>query len=220
MAAIRKGFSVAHLNIRSLHNKIDELAVLIEATKPKVLTLTETWLTGSVDSTVLMLDGYNLYRADRARLCPDNNIVTRGGGLAIYTQEDLLVDNKKFVDYNLCNKDIEIQVLNVKSPGDKGTIILNTYRPPSGNLPIFHECVLSLINDLCGVRYLDQIFWGDINLDHGLSNNNISLFQSSLKIFGFRQLIDKPTRRTVSTASIIDVIYSKTCKSTEVDLLL
>lgn len=207
-----KGFTVAHLNIRSIRNKMDELAVIVSELCPKVLTISETWLNESVDSTIVALDGYNLYRMDRSYTRSNTLFPPRGGGLATYVLSDIAVDCHRFADLNTCTEDIEVQVLYVKSPGDKGTVIVNTYRPPSGNVPVFYDVLLGIANNLSDIRYLDQIILGDLNLDHGLTSGNVALFKSSLKSLGFTQVIDKPTRQTLNTASIIDVIYIKTVK--------
>lgn len=138
MAHILKGFTVAHLNVRSIRNKMDELAVLVSEPRPKVLTISETWLNEFVDSAILALVGYSLYREDRSYSKSGVSSSQRGGGLATYVLSDLIVDSSRFAGRNTCNKDIETQILYVKSPGDKGTVIANIYRPRSFGPILIH----------------------------------------------------------------------------------
>ncbi len=66
-------------NCCSLLPKFNELTLLLPATQPSVICVTETWLTPSVSEPEVTLDGYTLFRSDRA-------VPRRGGGVALYVK--------------------------------------------------------------------------------------------------------------------------------------
>ena len=58
---------VAHLNINSLQNKIEELKELNGLLRAHVLFLTETKIDNTYPDEQFVIDGYRLYRKDRTR---------------------------------------------------------------------------------------------------------------------------------------------------------
>ena len=73
-----------YLNARSVMNKLDELAVVVEACNPDVVGITESWATGEIMDSELSMEGYVLFREDR-RDCE----AVRGGGVILYVKESL-----------------------------------------------------------------------------------------------------------------------------------
>lgn len=78
---INKGFVVAHLNVRSIKNKIDGIHHLHSTHPIDVLTISETWLTPQIDSTILAIDGFEVYCAHQYKstkppYCPIWNMPT------------------------------------------------------------------------------------------------------------------------------------------------
>lgn len=64
-------FKVGHLNIRSLPAHFMEVKHLLLQKSFDILALSETWLSEDIDSHILKIPSYNLYRCDRQ---------SRGGG--------------------------------------------------------------------------------------------------------------------------------------------
>lgn len=62
-----KGITMAHLNTRSLVNKIDELRLFFQGNKIDILTISETWLDGSIEDGEISISGYQMVRKDRNR---------------------------------------------------------------------------------------------------------------------------------------------------------
>jgi hypothetical protein len=52
-------------NSRSLVNKIDELSGTVSNLLADIIVITETWLTSNVDSAVINLSGFSIFRRDR-----------------------------------------------------------------------------------------------------------------------------------------------------------
>jgi len=69
------------VNARSLKkpNALQLLQTEMFACMCDVAAVTKTWLSKTVDSTAIQIDGYTLYRNDRSR--------RRGGGIAVYVKE-------------------------------------------------------------------------------------------------------------------------------------
>lgn len=82
-----------------------------------VFTVSETWLDETIESTLLAIDGYDLFRSDRSRLGPAG--VKKGGGLAIYVHTDCLSDSSKYANLNKCNEHIETQIVSQKEEGQR-----------------------------------------------------------------------------------------------------
>lgn len=128
-ALTAKGFKVMHINTCSIKNKVNELNVFLHQTLIDICTCSETWLHDGIEDVCLTIPNYSLYRQDRYW----SNVrkqTKRGGGLLTYVSSDYSVDHLKYRYLNANNSNIEAQVLFVKKYCNKGTIIINTYRPP------------------------------------------------------------------------------------------
>lgn len=120
----KKGLVLAHLNICSLRNKVDEITRLCQIENIHVLALSETHLDNSFDNSVLAVDGYNLYRRDRDK---------HGGGIALYVKENIAV----FPRNDIMCADIEILWLQIQMAHSKPFLVGCCYRPLSS-----HACYL------------------------------------------------------------------------------
>ena len=68
-------------NARSLWPKIDELAATLDAMRTDVAAITETWLHGGVDGSLVNIGGYTLHRRDRSG--------GRGGAVCLYVSHSI-----------------------------------------------------------------------------------------------------------------------------------
>lgn len=75
-----RGLTVLHLNVNSLQNKLEEVKILIDDIKAQVVFLTETKTDSSYPNSQFKLEGYNMYRNDRAK---------GGGGVMAYFSSKL-----------------------------------------------------------------------------------------------------------------------------------
>ena len=69
--------NVAHINIRSLRNKLDEVKVLMQVCRFDILAITETHLNQKISNKQLEIDNYKIVRRDR-------NSGAAGGGCLVY----------------------------------------------------------------------------------------------------------------------------------------
>lgn len=93
---------------------------------------------------------------------------------------------------------------------------MNTYQPPKGSQQVFVDTIKHILNELQSVRYSDICLLGDLNMDPTVRKRNdyTDSLIHVLKTFGLNQIIEKPTRITLNTSSLIDVLYIKTARTT------
>ena len=100
--------------------------------------------------------------------------------------------------------------LEVKKPKAKPVLISTWYRPPGSNMEFFNdfENFIKVIDN----ENKEIIITGDFNcdmLDSNYRNNNSKRLDDLLDIYQLQQHIDKPTRTTDSTKTLIDIIITK-----------
>ena len=77
---------IAHLNIRSLLPKMDEIRHCLSGkSPPAVIAFTEIWLDDTIVNGEIAVQGYSVYRKDRNR---------HGGGIVVYVADWLKVTEK------------------------------------------------------------------------------------------------------------------------------
>lgn len=189
---------------------MDEFSILMSMNNYDVVTISETWLDNSIENVNLALDDYNLYRFDRDR--PVLYGKKKVGGLCVYVKQDIYVNDTHYAYLNTSEEFIEIQILKVRKGNDKESVIINTYRPPNGNTERFLEFATYVLEIVSTERYSDIYFIGDINIDH-IGNRKVTRdLESVMRSFGMVQHITKPSRKTLSTESLIDICYIRTEK--------
>ena len=189
-----KGFKIAHLNIRSLLPKIEEIRLLTREADLDICAFTETWISAGVTDNLIHINGYRVYRNDRE---------TEGGGVAIYIKETI----QHILTKDLISKDIENIWVTVKPEHNKQFLVSCMYRPPSSN----HQYLENIIDCIENANKVttDIIMLGDLNLKFNVADvelKNLCVYLQS--ILGARQLITSPTRVTATSSTIIDHIYT------------
>ena len=119
-----KGISIAHLNIRSLFGKLEDIVRILDLGKVCLLGISEMWLNQSVPNSMLSIPHYDLYRFDRNA---DSGKQT-GGGVCIYAHTKYNVI--PIDDLYTCNPDIEILWIQLALKDTRPTYIACVYRPP------------------------------------------------------------------------------------------
>ena len=84
-----RGFKIAHLNLRSILNKMDDVRSLTHNKRFDIFTFSEIWLNSSIKDSELDIPGYTLVRHDRTS--------KRGGGMAIYVRNNIPYKQTRFV---------------------------------------------------------------------------------------------------------------------------
>ena len=76
--------SCFYVNARSLISKTSELELYINEEHPYIIGITESWAYGGINDSELNIDGYTMFRKDRAI-----GTKIRGGGVLLYIRNSL-----------------------------------------------------------------------------------------------------------------------------------
>ena len=187
----KKGLHFVHLNARSIFHKVSELKLIARQHKIAVFSITETWLDNSYTDQSIKIEGYNLIRRDRD---------TFAGGVCIYIREDLAFNPRQDLQ-NINFEDVWVEIL---LPRCKPIIIGTCYKAPdNNNLTECLENTLNLVNPESDIYVL-----GDFNICLLKDNSNYrKSYKDLTELHNFKQLINKPTRVTDTSASCIDHIF-------------
>lgn len=202
-------FSVVHLNIRSLGRNINEFQAYLSTINFNFsfIGLTETWLSTS-NANLYDLKGYkHVYKCREEK---------KGGGVSLFVINDM--DIKVREDLSVIDSHIEALFVEVSRDInclDKSFIIGVVYRPPNTDINSFNNS-MSLILQNVNTRSDKVYIMGDFNVNlldtkqHLPSEEFLENFYS----FGLFPLINKPTRITYDTATLIDNIFSNVMSDT------
>ena len=201
--AKEKGLKIGHLNVNSILNKLDYIKILIKHFD--VLAISESKLNSNSTDAELSIQDYNLERLDR-----DSN----GGGVMLYchTKYSMIRQSK------MCNQEFESLWVKLKSQNSKPIFLSVTYRSPSIKNPVDYTKRLCSYMTLCmkSIPFGTEVFCvGDFNADYSTNCALTSLLKDFSRSCNLKQLIDKPTRITETTSSIIDLIFTNSNKILE-----
>ena len=178
--------SVAHLNIRSIRNKVDFIENSFSDFQ--VICLTETHISNDFDSSKILLENLNLYR---------NDCTNFSGGLITYVNCELFSKRRDDLESpNIQTLWVEVKYKN------KNILICNVYRPPSSPVSFWENF------NICIEKALDVnsnlLIVGDINENQLLTANN--KFNQIMIMNSLNSFITEPTRVTPYSSTLIDPI--------------
>lgn len=197
-----KGFLFAHVNIRSLINKIDLVRLFVYQCNIDCLCLTETWLRDIISDSLISIQGFKLVRWDH----PNTNKHTRGGGVCMYVRDSCDVD---LVNCPI-NSDGDLEYLSVRIMRNHAppTTCIIIYRPPKGSTKIALQKIRAIC-DHAGSLKGEILVHGDFNIDYSKKH---CIWAAELKSWemsmGLTQLIKSPTRVSRTSASVIDLCFT------------
>ena len=195
-----KGIKMVHLNIRSILKSMDQIRQNFNGMD--LILISETWLGPAIPDAALAIPGYNLIRQDRNH--PEGK---KGGGLCVYIKSTFKIE---IMDecFNKVTDDYELVGITIKDPYIKPFNVLGIYRPPSGRQQVFMKYLNENLTNLISDRR-ELFLIGDFNINYSLDQvrHNLKIDQFETK-FNLSQLIQSPTRVTISTQTIIDWIYT------------
>ena len=161
-----------------------------------VLTISETWFNSTITNISVEIKGYQIFRLDR--------LGKTGAGVCAYVRHGLksrvLKDLSGIGESGLHQLWLQIQNKKLRS-----VLLCIVYRPP--------DIGLSCLEDELMPAYLkalsqnkDIVLTGDANCDLLSENPKGVALRSFCASINAHQLIDKPTRVTVTSRSLLDVI--------------
>ena len=195
-------FSLIHLNIRSAVKNLDSFQWYMQNIELKfdVIGLTETWFNDNNADRYGIL-GYNQEN--------NNRQIKRGGGVSLYIKDH--IDYRVREDLGkICNYAETLFVeIDKNAIGYKRYVITGViYRPPDSNIEEF----LNYMNDIftkLGRENKTVYLMGDynINMINNVSHKSTAEFIETCFSYSYVPLINKPTRVTDTTATLIDNIF-------------
>ena len=198
------------MNVRSLlsKGKFDSIKNQILNSHAHIITLSETWLKKDFDNNLLSITGYDFLRLDRSWKDANNNI-KKGGGIGIYIKKDLNYNETIFNKNNCSSSNIEIQWVEIRIENMRRILIINTYRPPSGDYKLFNKNIFDSFSNSIIKDNTDIFIMGDMNIDmldkSSLAKKELEITMNKLCL---RNINKEYTRHSNFKNSCIDLIFS------------
>ena len=186
-------FPVAHLNVRGVTSKLDQIKDLLDNYNFSILGLSETFLNASKPSSFYHIDSYEMVRVD--------GIGRSGGGILCYLKSGLKFEVLSHFDHML----EETITIRIDFKSSCSSLICFVYRPP--NSPSSWNDQLKIYLENC-TQYCNEIMiLGDFNMNLMDSKVEKRWMQNFSK-FSLSQLVTEPTRVAENSSTLIDYIYS------------
>ena len=190
----KNGFEIAHLNIRGLISKIDEIRDLLFINNFKILCLSETFLNESTPNSIIDVPNYYIIRRDRLR--------RYGGGVLCYLHSSVSFEHIAQFDHFM----EESITLKIKPNFQHPYILSCVYRPPS-SLISWDDQFKTYANE-CDKLGDELIVIGDFNLDFNNTKSSKKWKATILSPLSLTQIVTDDTRVTENTSTLIDHIYT------------
>jgi len=193
----KKGLKIFHQNVRGLFTNFNLIQNLFSTCKKiDILTVSETHINGFNDNNDLyQIDGYNFIQRNRKQ--------GKGGGVGIYLRDNLKWKRR----FDLERDTVESIWIEINITKSKNFLLAVYYRPPNTSkfLPknfkdTFNETLLSVTEE-----QREVVLMGDLNVNFLKKSDNNDI-KELFSLYGFKQLIKKPTRISKDTKSLIDII--------------
>jgi hypothetical protein len=195
-------FSIINFNIRSMCKNLNNFQTYLYNIDflPTVLSFTETWLKESTQD-IYNIDGYNIenqYRKSQT-----------GGGVSLLMKDNIEYTRRE----DLCQttpslETLFVEISNIQNTNSKHVMIGVIYRPPNTDINLFlneFNVILHKIKLENKIVYLTGDF--NINLLNAASHLLTEEFLELMYSYSFLPLINRPTRVTNNTATLIDNIW-------------
>ena len=121
------GITIGHINICSIHRKLEEIIRILSVGNIDVLCVTESWLNRYVTDAMISIQGYNLIRADRTA----ESGKSTGGGIIVYYKDNL--DVTVLPEYTQSSPSAEVIWISLQLKQTRPQYIGVVYRPPDGD---------------------------------------------------------------------------------------
>lgn len=157
---------VCIFNVRSLGPKIDGINLWFADHDLDIVTISESWLNPSILDSLLDFPLYEVIRLDH----PSGS---RGVGLVTLLNKNkgIVCDHTKLPEHQVMNKNAEIQVFHLKPRNIRKMIILNCYRPPSGNVDAFLDHIHTILDRIVKIDEYEIFICGDMKIDYSQNSS-------------------------------------------------
>ena len=188
-----KHLNVGHVNVYFIHNKLHDVSLLMEKQNIDVFGLSETKLTDIHSDIILDIPNFSYFRKNKETVGDTGILVYYKNYLAPYITRR--TDLEQF--------GVECIWIELKLPHNVPLLICNTYRNGTSDNTWFFKFADML--DKIKITNHELILLGDFNIN--LLEPH-SFWDSTLSLYQLTQLIKTPTRKTHSSSTLIDHIYT------------
>ena len=191
--------TIVMCNIGSIPNNLDNFLLTSGINSYRkdtdILCFCETRLSSDIEN-IYKLSGYSLIT---------NNRNHYGGGVCTYIRNHISFNHLK----NKCisNEFIETLVIEINI-NKKLSTIATIYRRPNGNINMFLDTLDNLLREMTGTNRTCYLL-GDFNINLLMSTDrNVKTFIDLFTSYGYYPCINKPTRVSKQSATVIDHIWT------------
>eukprot|EP00794_Sanderia_malayensis_P000892 gene892-189_t len=199
----KRGIKIFHQNVRGLSSNINLVSVLLQTFRGiDVLTLSETHIESDDEHRVFYnISGYSFVSRSRK--------AGKGGGVGVYISDDVTWDRRKDLEVEEIES-VWIEIWPCRQHW-KGILFSTIYRPPDTS-KYLHDDFNTVFNSMmtkASEESKEMIVLGHMNVNFLVPGNNKDL-KSVFELFGLKQTIEKPTRITEKTRTLIDIVLTNT----------
>ena len=195
----QKGFSIIHFNCRSLNANFSKLEDCLHSIGHNfdVIAVSETWLDN--ESTLHKLEGYEFCHQPRKN--------KNGGGVGLYISNRL---NFKIVNQATTSIDnvLECMTVEIILNNSKNIFVSCLYRQPGSSIDVCIDTIHKLFDIFSKRKCIYMCGDFNINLLNIEFHKGTKDFIDMLYSIGMYPLIDRPSRITCSSATLIDNIFT------------
>ena len=194
-------FSLLHVNARSIPCNFSSLTAYLECLNFifNFIGVSETWLSDH-NCDLFGLDGYHFEENHRSS--------RSGGGVGLFIKNSIEFLRRKDLEVNNdVMESIFIEVPVCEALSSRKVLIGVVYRPPGTSLKDFNDTLESILSTV-DRRFCYLLGDWNMNLLAYDSHNDTTSCIDTLYSYGYSPLINRPTRVTNSSATIIDNIFT------------
>lgn len=192
-----------HVNAQGLLSHAEDIQQLFRDENPFVVCVSETHLTADIEDDEIAMPGYNLVN------CYSNSRHT--GGTTIYIKSLLKFEVicSEAIDYNYWALWIRVQMKT------ENVMVGAIYRSPNGNCREFLTYMEEKLNEDC-IHQQKTVIMGDLNIDLLKNGSDAKNLKRIIQAAGVKQIVEKETRITDVSATLIDHIITNDFNAREV----
>ena len=199
-------FSILHINPRSFNRNKDAINTYIDNCQYQfsIIAMSETWFNED-DSNIIHIDNYSLVNKPRHGRRSGGAVLYIHNSLTYKVRDDLILIDNHTVDPDH-SESVFIEIIN---PSSKNIIVGDIYRAHKTDTNLFlsdlSNCLTKITNE-----NKECYISGDFNLNLLKHNteHHINEFLNSFHSHNMFPLIDRPTRITSHSATLVDNIFT------------
>ena len=196
-------YCVLFINIHSLPAKFDQLNHILSCFEDAGITIHFILLC----ETFLTEDNKSLYNINNYHLECENRKFSTKGGVAVYYRDTFSCTRNDTISINI-EREFQSLFLEIKTK-TKSIMVGVIYRIPNTNQQTAISRYDTILSKLSSLKNTDIILGSDSNFDYTKvdTHTNSSNLLNSFFIHNILPTVNKPTRVTHSSATLIDNIY-------------